>query len=122
MNVVYVLFKQKPKSRTRIGKTKNGRIYLFTPRQHQPYERAIKEAAKRQCRECMTCPISVDIVFQSPKKLRGDLDNYVKCVLDALQGVAFKNDRQIDKLTAFRRKGDDYLTKVVVKKTKIFNY
>lgn len=30
-----------------------------------------------------------------PSRLRGDLDNYVKAVLDALNGVAFEDDRQV---------------------------
>lgn len=32
---------------------------------------------------------------EEPSRLRGDLDNYVKAVLDALNGVAFEDDRQV---------------------------
>ena len=32
--------------------------------------------------------------------LRGDLDNYVKLVLDGLQGVAYPNDRQVMVISA----------------------
>jgi Holliday junction resolvase RusA-like endonuclease len=28
-------------------------------------------------------------------ELRGDIDNYAKSVLDALNGVAFKDDKQV---------------------------
>ena len=34
-------------------------------------------------------------VEQPVKRLRGDIDNYVKSVLDALNGVAYSDDKQI---------------------------
>jgi len=33
---------------------------------------------------------------------RGDLDNHLKVVLDALQGAAYRNDKQIVELHAYR--------------------
>lgn len=35
-------------------------------------------------------------------KLRGDLDNYIKTVLDALNGVAWKDDSQVVKITGIK--------------------
>lgn len=35
----------------------------------------------------------IDAEWDSP--LRGDIDNYVKLVLDGLQGVAFENDQRV---------------------------
>lgn len=52
-------------------------------------------------------PVGVDLTFTPaetiigiydetwPSTLRGDLDNYVKLVLDALDKTAWKNDRQV---------------------------
>jgi len=34
--------------------------------------------------------------------LRGDLDNYVKTVLDGLNGIAWKDDSQVVKITAVK--------------------
>jgi Holliday junction resolvase RusA-like endonuclease len=34
-----------------------------------------------------------------PSKLRGDVDNYVKSVSDALNGLAYDDDKQIHKLS-----------------------
>jgi Holliday junction resolvase RusA-like endonuclease len=31
--------------------------------------------------------------------LRGDLDNYAKAIIDALQGVLYENDRQVETIT-----------------------
>lgn len=36
------------------------------------------------------------------KKLRGDIDNYLKTILDALNGVAYIDDRQIVSLTGVK--------------------
>lgn len=35
-----------------------------------------------------------------PGRLQGDLDNYVKALLDALQGVAYSDDKAIQRITA----------------------
>jgi len=35
-------------------------------------------------------------------KLRGDIDNYVKTILDGLNGVAWKDDSQVVKVTAIK--------------------
>lgn len=35
-------------------------------------------------------------------KLRGDLDNYIKTVLDALNGVAWRDDSQVVKITGIK--------------------
>jgi Holliday junction resolvase RusA-like endonuclease len=62
----------------------------------------------------MSGPIAVSIVMTdtsvdvcispcpapgSPKLRRGDIDNYTKLILDALNGVAWVDDRQIAAIT-----------------------
>jgi len=43
-----------------------------------------------------------------------DVDNLAKTVLDGLQGVAYKNDRQVDELHVRRIPGREKFTKVTV--------
>lgn len=61
-------------------------------------------------------PITVNLVFDTDgtaviiepanvterSKLRGDLDNYIKTVLDALNGVAWEDDRQVVKIVGVK--------------------
>ena len=40
--------------------------------------------------------------LDSKTTLRGDIDNYVKTILDGLNGVAWKDDSQVVKITAVK--------------------
>lgn len=57
-------------------------------------------------------PLQVSILITVSKRLHcSDLDNQVKAVLDAAQGVVFKNDLWIDKINARRSlllEGEDH--------------
>jgi len=51
----------------------------------------------------LTGRLGVQIELSAPNKTRDtDIDNRIKAVLDALQGVAFENDSQIDQLIVKR--------------------
>lgn len=51
----------------------------------------------------------IEVIFSEshldrPRGVKGDLDNYVKAILDAAQGVVIQDDRQVRELGArFRR-------------------
>ena len=49
-------------------------------------------------------PFMVGVQFYTAKAHQCDLDNLVKAILDAGQGVLYKDDRYADKITAIRIK------------------
>jgi len=60
-------------------------------------------------------PIAVDITIQMTGGLhRQDLDNQVKAILDAANGIVWSDDRWVDSLTARRILGDVDQVVVVV--------
>lgn len=61
----------------------------------------VKAEALRQRVKPITGDVCVSITWHRAKRM-GDLDNRLKVVLDALQGVAFVDDKQVKALTALR--------------------
>jgi crossover junction endodeoxyribonuclease RusA len=105
-HTITVFAKPKVKERPRFG---NGRTW--TPKTTSEYEQKIKEAWDGPTFEST---VSVDIILykdkikitlteQEPKTkstLRGDIDNYVKAILDGLNGSAFIDDKQVISIKA----------------------
>jgi Holliday junction resolvase RusA-like endonuclease len=95
-----------PKGRPRLGK---GRVY--TPKRTKAQEEKIKLFALLEMRvkrllkpfEGRIC-LDVEIV---QKSRRGDIDNHVKLVSDALNGIVYVDDEQIDEIHVWRTICDD---------------
>jgi Holliday junction resolvase RusA-like endonuclease len=93
------------KQRPRLGK---GRTY--TPEATERFERQCAWILRAYIgpRDPMLGPISVRVAFflEAPKKSKhgypssADIDNYLKSLFDACNGVVWKDDRQIVELTA----------------------
>jgi len=71
--------------------------------------RAIAEA---DCSDCglfaADASLLVLVTFEIPSHLhRSDLDNQIKAILDAMNGIIYKDDRQIDQVLASRGLSDD---------------
>ena len=65
------------------------------------YKAGAAESAKAQGATVFDCPVSVTVwVYRGRKS--GDLDNRLKVVLDALQGICYVNDDQIVEIHAYR--------------------
>ena len=78
---------------------KNGKTWTFTPKSTVAYERRIKQAAidagvemMDWCCVDMTMHVCCNKNNSIPKKYP-DPDNVYKSCLDAMQGVAYENDR-----------------------------
>ena len=92
-----------PKGRPRFGR--NGQVY--TPKKTREYEELVGWYAK----QCMTEPLEGNIVLHIKvyvaNNIFPDLDNIAKAIMDGLNGVAYKDDRQVMCLTVQRLMGEE---------------
>lgn len=106
------------KARPRFARTRKG-VRTFTPQKTMEYEEEVRLAYLTQCKkEIIEGPVKVYIQanFSIPKSWsksrkvyahsgmikptkKPDVDNIAKAVCDALNGIAYKDDSQIVKLT-----------------------
>lgn len=98
------------KERPRTFTDGTGKTRTITPRKTQAAEQMIGYEFRRQCPgfgEPITHPVSVRLVFHTMSKAK-DVDNCMKTALDALQGVIFVNDHQVEHVdaTIVRGKGN----------------
>jgi Holliday junction resolvase RusA-like endonuclease len=61
---------------------------------------AMKAGREKNVRQ-LVGPLSISVTWFRARK-SGDLDNRLKCIFDALQGVAYENDSQIVEIHAYR--------------------
>lgn len=119
-----------PKKRPRV--TRHG---TYTPKETVQYENAVRRAWQASGREMLPpdTPLSATVVahFTIPKsaskkahaamlgaphiKSRGDLDNIVKSILDALNGVAYPDDCAVCHIEARKVYGEEPFTEYDVK-------
>lgn len=79
------------------------RSHGHTKQKTRTWERTVFEAAGEQAPEILpTGRIGMEIMFLAQKPI-GDLSNCIKTLEDALNRRAYKDDRQIDYLTAVRK-------------------
>jgi Holliday junction resolvase RusA-like endonuclease len=93
-----------PKRRPRFG---NGRTY--TDARTVAYEGRIATA----CRDAMKGrppydgPVELACLFEQRNRRVADTDNLVKAISDAIEGIAFTNDRHVSRIRAGRVAGAD---------------
>ncbi|WP_405103081.1 RusA family crossover junction endodeoxyribonuclease [Oceanobacillus sp. FSL H7-0719] len=128
-----------PQGRPRAGR--NGRkIVMYDPKESKDYKEYVSLIAKQHApKTALEGPLSVrvkiyrEIPKSTTKKDRAlisegnkrpitkpDTDNYVKSVLDALNGIIFKDDSQVTDLYASKFYSDDPRVEVHVQEIDIF--
>ena len=88
----------KPAPRPRFGKC------AYMPAEYKSYKAAIGELVKLQCTTPLTDNLKMVMTFRRKFKINsrryGDIDNLVKGVMDACNGILFNDDSQVVELTA----------------------
>lgn len=115
-----------PKSRPRVVRLPNGRVHTFTPGATKAWEESIQgQALAYRPERLLDGPLALTVIFHllRPKSLpkkrrwpdkRPDLDNLLKSVKDALNGVIWRDDAQIITLDARKYYGDAPSVEVIV--------
>ncbi len=91
-----------PPSVNHYWRRSGSRIYLSAAGQ------AFKDSVAKDIRsqlvavEMLTGRLGVSIELERGDRTEYDIDNYIKSVLDAMQGVLFENDSQVDMLIVKR--------------------
>jgi Holliday junction resolvase RusA-like endonuclease len=105
--------KPHPKGRPRFRVYGNKQVAAYTPKSTVDAENVVRQAWEAAGLPCFEGPVTVRLAFfkdrievlvmenNRKRTLRGDLDNYEKTVLDGLNGVAYKDDKQISELIAW---------------------
>ena len=60
------------------------------------------EIASQWKNEPLEGDVTVNVIYYHKNKTHGDIDAYLKMLLDAMEGVVYKNDKQINELHVFR--------------------
>ena len=80
-----------PKGRPRVVDS-----HAYTPQATRDYEALVRDAAALEWKqEPMRGSLSIHLSFYRANRRRADLDNLMKAVVDALQGIVLFDDNQI---------------------------
>lgn len=87
-----------PKGRPRVAR--KGRSYVFyTPEATKVYEEIVNLTARAVCKKPLEEPVAVKLRLYFKRKGKiPDCDNCCKSILDGLNGIAFKDDGQVQHL------------------------
>ncbi len=107
-----------PKARPRVV-TKGKKRFAYTPKRVKDWENVVKDEAQKYFERPFDRPVVVSLTFYLPRpnsrrldfwvSTTPDLDNLEKAVLDALNGVAYTDDRLVvvkSSSKRYVRKGD----------------
>lgn len=102
----------KPKAKGRPRKGKHG---FYTDKATKEYEEAVGLAYLAAGGKKFDGNVMISVTFMKERmhvvitsvkeesSLRGDLDNYLKSLLDGLNGIAYEDDGQVVNIRAFKR-------------------
>ncbi len=76
--------------------------HAYTPKKTADYETYVAQCANNAIRGNMleTELIAISLKFYRKGQVKADIDNLTKACLDALNGIAWKDDKQVRRLSA----------------------
>jgi crossover junction endodeoxyribonuclease RusA len=74
----------------------------YTHPQYRAWKGLIQVAARAARIACIEGPVCLEVEARVGNRKFADVDNLAKAVLDALEGIAYANDRQVCELHATR--------------------
>lgn len=87
-----------PKERARTVRTRHGKHRTFTPPRTEAWEKRVRLVAQAACSAARWKPdaarYAVDVTVHRARRA-GDADNFLKAAKDALNGVAWPDDRMV---------------------------
>lgn len=86
-----------PPSANRYWRYAGGKVY--TSDEARSYKHVVAMLARADGVTQMTGPVVLSVAIYRARKA-GDLDNFLKILIDALQGVFYRNDAQITEIHA----------------------
>ncbi len=116
-----------PKARARTVRTKSGRTVSYTPAKTESWEDSIRaQALQYRPEQLMDGPLALEATFyllrpkSKPKRVKypatkPDLDNLIKSVKDALEGIIYTNDSRIVDEVARKRYGDPPRVEITIR-------
>lgn len=71
---------------------------------------------RAQCQEILPerKPLLFIAIIETPRLHKGDLDNICKAILDAAQGIVFRNDCWVDRISIQRKRATEYKAQVKI--------
>lgn len=113
MYLIELLVLGEPRAKQSFRYARGGRGY--TAPAVKAWQELVGWVAKRDyVGEILTAPLSVLLEFTVSLD-RADADNLAKCVLDGLEGVIFRNDKQIVDLRVTKRVGEPAGVKITIR-------
>lgn len=76
-------------------------MQTYVSTEAKQYKAAVARVASLVCRAMFTDDVSIDVKLFRPRK-SGDVDNRTKVLFDALNGVVYKDDKQVAKYAVER--------------------
>lgn len=124
-----IYYPVKPKSAPRPRVTRRG---TYNDKDYTEWKNGLKLLAKTKFKKPITHPVSINIefFFEIPKSWtkkkkaaakwhtsKPDVDNLCKSVLDALNGIAFKDDSQVCMIQAKKQYAQQSCVKIEIHET-----